>query len=379
MLIENFEKEIQLQNFGTLPQVTHMRIDPIWLVVAMLGFIGLAQSQEITNVYSNIGSSDITVQGDVAGDQLRLDLIFGDQVIQTRLLNLDGPGTWIAAWDSFESEKGSYQVRAAYLLRDSKTLSEGSSRFLYAGETPVRFDVRDFNADSNGIHLSILSQDPTIVDIYYMLITGNKAHYISKDESVPISSGVPIQLDSPWHQILVDGKDYSGRVKIVEPGHNQTMAYMMPFVAKDDAVITETYEDETGASATVLGNSRVPFMGLLRFTLTHNGTVLETIEKKTPVLLTGKDETVEISWNQTLDPGIYQLNVILLGNNGDVRDVKESIVEAKPLPKPANATATQKKSPLSPELSIAALISAILLRHWRRTWGKKLPPKSKSI
>ena len=58
---------------------------------------------------------------------------------------------------------------------------------------------------------------------------------------------------------------------------------------------------------------------------------------------------------------------------------KESIVEAKPLPKPANATATQKKSPLSPELSIAALISAILLRHSRRTWGKKLPPKSKSI
>jgi hypothetical protein len=100
-----------LQNFGTLPQVTQMRIDPFWLVVAMLGFIGLAQSQEITNVYSNIGSSDVTVQGDVAGDQLRLDLIFGDQVIQTRLLNLDGPGTWIAAWDSFESEKGSYLVR----------------------------------------------------------------------------------------------------------------------------------------------------------------------------------------------------------------------------------------------------------------------------
>ena len=140
---------------------------------------------------------------------------------------------------------------------------------------------------------------------------------------------------------------------------------MMNFVAKDDAVITETYEDETGASATVLGDSRVPFMGMLRFTLNHNGTVLETIEKKTPVLLTGKDETVEISWNKTLDPGVYQLSVVLLGNNGDVRDVKESVFEAKPLPKSGNNTTTQKQSPLSPELSVAALITAVLLRRSR--------------
>jgi hypothetical protein len=138
---------------------------------------------------------------------------------------------------------------------------------------------------------------------------------------------------------------------------------MMTFIAKDDATITETYEDETGASATVLGNSRVPFTGKLRFTLSQNGVVLETIEKKTPVLLTGKDETVEISWNKTLDPGIYHLNVVLLGNNGDERDVKESIVEAKPLPKPANNTTTQKKSPFAPELSFVALIAAFLLRR----------------
>jgi hypothetical protein len=341
-----------------------MRTYTVWLVVAILALIGLAQSQEITDVYSNIGSSDVAVQGDVVGDQLRLDLIFGDQVLQTRLLNLDGPGTWIAAWDSFEAEKGSYLVRAE-LLRDNKTLSQGNYRFFYAGETPVRFDVRDFNADSRGIHLSILSQDPTIVDIYYMLITGNKAIYISEDKSVPISTGVALELDRPWHQILVDGKDYSGRVKIVEPSHNQTRAYMMNFVAKDDAVITETYEDETGASATVLGDSRVPFMGMLRFTLTHNGTVLETIEKKTPVLLTGKDETVEISWNKTLDPGVYQLSVVLLGNNGGMRDVKESVFEAKPLPKLGNNTTTQKQSPLSPELSVAALIVAVLLRRSR--------------
>jgi hypothetical protein len=339
-----------------------MRTYPILLAVAILTLIGLAHSQEITDIYSNIESSDVTISGDVANDLLHLDLLFGDQAVQTRQLNLDGPGTWICAWDSFEAEKGSYQV-CARLLKDGKKQSELCYRFFYAGQTPVRFDVRDFNADSKGIHLSILSQDPTIVDIYYMLITGNKAIYISEELSVPISSGVALQLDRPWHQILEDGREYSGRVKIVEPSHNQTRAYLRTFVAKDDAIITETYEDETGASATVLGNSRVPFQGSLKFTLSQNGTVLQIIEKKTPVLLTGKDETVEISWNKTLDPGIYHLNVVLLGNNGDVRDVKESIVEAKPLPKPANATTTQKKSPLSLEIGIASLLIAALLRR----------------
>jgi hypothetical protein len=343
-----------------------MRTHPVWLAVTLavtiLALTSLAQSQEITDIYSNIESTDITISGDVAQDLLHLELLFGDQVMQTRQFILDGPGTWICAWDSFEAERGSYQVCAA-LLKDGKKQSEKCYRFFYAGLTPLRFDVRDFNADSNGIQLSILSQDPTIVDLYYMLITGNKAIYISRDLSVPISSGVSLQLDRPWHQILENGKAYSGRVKIVEPTHNQTRAYLREFVAKDDAIITETYEDETGASATVLGNSRVPFQGNLRFTLSQNGTVLQIVEKKTPVLLTAKDETVEISWNKTLDPGIYHLNVVLLGNNGEVRDIKESIVEAKPLPKPVNTTQTQKKSPLSLEIGIAALMMAALLRR----------------
>jgi hypothetical protein len=342
--------------------VIPMRTCPIWYAVTILAIAGLAQSQDITGIYSNIESTDVTVSGDVAQDLLHLELLFGDQVLQTRQFSLDGPGTWISTWDSFEAEKGSYQV-CATLLKEGEKQSKRCHKFFHAGEVPVRFDVRDFNADSNGIHLSILSQDPTIVDIYYMLISGNKTIYISRDLSVPISNGIPLQLDRPWHQILENGKAYSGRVKIVEPSHNQTRVYLRSFVASDDAAITETYEDETGASATVLGNSRVPFGGSLRFTLSQNGTMLQAVEKKTPVLLTGKDETVEISWNKTLDPGIYHLNIVLLGNNGEVRDIKESIVEAKPLPKQSNTTATQKESPLSPEVVMASLLMAALLRH----------------
>lgn len=340
-----------------------MRKHLVLFAVALIAMLSMAQSQEVTDVFSNIELSDATVIGDVAGYQLRLDLSSGDQILQTKTLNLDGPGTWVCSWNSSGADKGSYDV-CATLLSGEKVESKKCYDFFYAGQTPVRFDVRDFNADSNGIHLSILSADPTIVDIYYMLITGNKALYISKDESVSISSGMPLEIDRPWHQILKDGQEYSGLVKIVEINSNLTRGFMNSFIAKDNAMITETYEDETGASATVLGNSRVPFAGMLEFVLSQNGTVLQTVDKKTPVLLTGKDETVEISWNRTLAPGIYQLRVVLLGNRGDVQDVKESIIEAKPIIVPANSTA-QNKSPLPEAAAFVALVAAAFIRRRR--------------
>ncbi|MFB3764724.1 MAG: hypothetical protein ACE14P_05685 [Methanotrichaceae archaeon] len=339
-----------------------MRMYPVLFAAALMAMICTAQSQEITDLFSNIKLSDTSVSGDVAGDQLRLDLSSDGQTLQTRTLNLDGPGTYVSEWNYPEADKGSYDVCAS-VLREGTVQSARCYTFFNAGQTPVRFDVRDFNADSNGIHLSILSADPTIVNIYYMLITGNKALYISKDESVVISSGMPMEIDRPWNQILQDGQEYSGLVKIVEINSNLTRAFMNSFIAKDNAKITETYEDETGASATVLGDSRVPFAGKLEFILSQNGTVLQIVEKKTPVLLTGKDETVEISWNNTLSPGIYQLRIILLGNTGDVLDMKESIIEAKPIVVPANTTVQQKESPLPEAAAFVALATAVFLRR----------------
>jgi hypothetical protein len=344
-----------------------MRAHPVLFAAALMAImICPAQSQEISDVFSNMNLIDVTVGGDVAGYNLRLDLISQSdgQVLQIKTLSIDGPGTWISGWNSSGIEKGSYEACAS-LLQGENVQSKMCYDFFYGGETPVRFDVRDFNADSRGIHLAILSADPTIVDIYYMLITGDKALYISKDESVPIASNMPLEINMPWHQILEGGKEYSGMVKIVEINSLQTRAFIKSFIAKSDASITETYEDETGASATVLGNSRVPFEGLLEFMLYQNGTKLQTIEKKTPVLLAGKDETVEISWNRTLDPGIYQLRVILLGNKGDMEDVSESIIEAKPIVRPTNSTQPQK-SPMPEGMAFAALAAAAFIRRMRK-------------
>jgi len=350
-----------------------MSVCAVWLLVALLASMSLAESSEIADLYSSLESADITVKGDVADLALRMDLILEGKTIQTRNMTLDGPGTWIVEWSPFDAEKNDYTVCAA-LLKNGSVLSRKCYNFFYGGVEPIRFDVRDFRADSRGMHLSISSNDPTIVDIYYMLISGKKAVYVTREEAIPITGSFasPVQKDYVWKQILEDGKEYAGRVKIIELNHDQTRAFMNSFQAREDAIITETYQDEIGASATIMGNSRVPFEGRLRFILSQNGTVQNITEKKTPVLLTDDDETVEISWNGTLEPGIYQLRTILLGRGGDVLDVEENIIEAEPAVRPINATQTKESpSPAGIVAGAMLLLAALLRRRPGRGHGCK--------
>jgi hypothetical protein len=213
-----------------------------------------------------------------------------------------------------------------------------------------------------------------VVDIYYMLLEGDKAVYVSKRESVPISGSYssPSDLSLEWKQLLENGREYGGRVKIVEKKNGQTRAFMNRFTAIDDAEITDTYQDETGASATVMGSSRVPFEGSLRFDLRQNGAPLVTVEERTPILLAGDDETVEISWNGTLEPGIYRLTIQLLGNDGEVIDMEESIIEAKIPPRPPAVAPPQEEGgggALTIALVVTILVAAAAALFFRRRRG----------
>ncbi|OPX77050.1 MAG: hypothetical protein A4E45_02235 [Methanosaeta sp. PtaB.Bin039] len=329
---------------------------------------GTALCQEVVEVFSSVESCDIAIAGDVGNCTLRADMYFQGRELQSKSISVDGPGTWILSWGVSDPREGSYQVCASLLI-DQDVVSSRCHDFSYGGRVPVRFDVRDFLADSRGMHLSMLATDPTIVDIYYMLIQGEKALYISRDKGVRIGGGrIVSDLQWVWPQILEDGEAYSGRVKIVELNHGQTRAFMNSFVAKEDARITETYEDEMGASATVLGDSRVPFQGSLLFELSQNGSIMASIEKSTPILLAGDDETVEISWNQTLSPGIYRLRVQLLGRDRAVQDLRESIIEAEPIAREVQSEdASPEKSPSLP----AVLAVSLVLASWAALRPKK--------
>lgn len=346
-----------------------MKISAVWhlavlvALATLVAITGDAHSSEITDLYSSIESADVTLEGDVAGMVLQMDLIEEGRRITTQSLTADGPGTWIVRWPSFSAQKGSYDVCAS-LQENGTAVSRKCYTFYYGGVEPIRFDMRDFRADSRGMHLAMSARDPTVVDIYYMLIDGNKAVYVTREQVIPISgiNALPIAKDYAWKQILENGHEYAGRVKIVELNHNQSRAFMNSFLAVEDAMITETYQDETGASATVMGNSRVPFEGSLQFILSQNGYVLNTTEKRTPVLLTGDDETVEITWNQTLEPGLYQLRTVLLDRGGVVMDLEENVIEAEPLVR-SNATGAAEKSNFPPGSAVLALLVIVLLRR----------------
>lgn len=334
---------------------------PFMLAIMLVVITASAQAQEVVDIYSDLQSCDVTVMGDAAGCRLQVDLSSAkDGAIQTRTLSLDGPGTWIVTWDVSGAEKGSYGA-CAKLVKEDEVVSEKCTNFYYGGRVDIRFDVRDAHADYRGMTLLVYSEDLAVVDIYYTLVRGDKAVYISKRESVPITGSFrsPSDLSLEWKQLLENGEEYGGRVKIVEKKNGQTRAFMNYFTARDDAEITDTYEDETGASATVMGRSRVPFEGSLRFDLYQDGALLTSVEKKTPILLAGDDETVEISWNETLDPGIYQLTIQLLGNNGDVIDLEESIIEAEIPPRPQVVKTPTEES--GSGMSTVVVIAAVLL------------------
>jgi len=345
----------------------------------LMALAATAQSIEISTLYSNIDSADVTLVG--RGDGvLQMDMIHDNRILSSKRLDVDGPGTYIVRWPKLDADKGSYSACAT--LRDDERedgsrddAGEGEGKvvpsqrcykFYYGGVEPVRFDVRDFRADSRGLHMAISARDPTIVDIYYMLIQGDQAIYVTRERAVPISGimSTAIQKDYEWKPILESGRTYEGRVKIVELNHNQTRAFMSPFVAVEDAKITETYQDETGASATVMGNSRVPFEGYLRFTLSDGGEILNVTERKTPVLLAGDDETVEITWNSTLEPGVYQLQTSLIGQDGSIIDLQENIIEAKAIVR-RSALDETKSSGLPVGLAGLAMLALILFRRIR--------------
>ncbi len=347
---------------------------PFMLAIALVLITVSAQGQEISDIYSDLQSCDVTVKGDAAGCLLKVDLSSAEEgIIETRTLPLDGPGTWIAAWDVSGAEEGPYDV-CAELIKDGEVVSERCKSFYYGGRVDIRFDVRDAHADYRGMTLLVYSGDLAVVDIYYTLIKGDKSVYISKKESVPVSGsyGSPSDMSLEWKQLLENGQEYKGRVKIVEKRNGQTRTFMNSFVARDDAEITDTYEDETGASATVMGRSRVPFEGSLKFDLYQNGSLLTSVEEKTPILLAGDDETVEIPWNGTLDPGIYQLTIQLLGNDGDVIDLEESIIEAEIPPRPSTVETPAEeegsgtsKTVLAAAVILVAAVAVFVIRQRR--------------
>lgn len=300
----------------------------------------------IAELYSDLESFDVTLYSDQPEENLTLEVSLvrpergNEEVIamqefltgsfpeNTRVMK-------IGFWNIRNAERGAYTMKAR-LLEQGQVLSESEYDFVYGSNSASRLQVDDLVSNSEGIAVVLSPNQPSLFDIEYMLVDGHDVLYSTKTEKASLTS-IPEAFSASWGALLENNKEYTGRVKVwVYSPDKGFIASTENFTARDDAEITDIYEDETGASATVLGRSQVPFEGSLVFSVyrlqdisgSGSPVFVESVWESVPVLLNDDDETVEVAWEERLTEGVYRLEIELLGNDGDVIERRETIIES---------------------------------------------------
>ncbi|TGC09697.1 hypothetical protein [Methanolobus halotolerans] len=328
----------------------------------------------VTEFYSDIESGDLTVYSATEMEGLEIELLLEheDEILDQRTLEIRRvvPGSDIIKvfeWETDSKDDGRYQADVR-ILKDDCLLYAGNYSFVHGRPVIPRIKVNDIIANSQGSSLMLTPVQPVIVDITYMLVDGSDVIYTNDQERIALST-MPLELREQWDTLLENDKQYKGRVKVRMYKPSDTITVMQGFTAKDDVFISDTYKDAIGASATIEGRSQVPFSGAVRFTVLENdgnGNIVETVTRKSPVLLSGDDETVENIWEQRLNKGVYRLIIEVIGNDGDILAVRETIIEAEAPRNVTNtSTDTDDSSNATPGFpgthSIIILISAVLI------------------
>ncbi|KKG73832.1 hypothetical protein [Methanosarcina mazei] len=300
----------------------------------------------ITELYSDIESFGVTIHSTRAEEDLTLEvtlvrpergreMVIATQEISTGSFPANTRVMKVGLWEVGNLERGAYTLKAK-LLDQGQVLSESEYGFAYGARSATRVQVNDLVPNSEGITVVLSPTQPSLFDIEYMLIDGHDVIFRTKTEKLALTS-IPEAFSATWGSILENNKEYMGRVKIqVYSPNREFIASTERFTARDDAEITDVYEDETGASATVLGRSQVPFEGSLVFSVYelqgisgHDSPVfIESARERVPVLLNDDDETVEVAWRERLTEGVYRLVIELVGNDGDIIERRETIIQS---------------------------------------------------
>lgn len=320
---------------------TYLTAVPIGIILLVL-LLPSASAQEIqiTDIYSDMDMADITIHSKEQYSDLNLnaDLIFDGEVISSKQLFIneitpDCEIIKVASWNVTNPKDGFYRARMT-LSENSKVLETKYYNFSYGRQALPRIYIKDMIPDSSGVSV-ILSpsttqygSNPVLTDIEYMLIDGDTAIYHTTDSRISVVQATPLSED--WNVLLENNHPYISRIKLrISSPQDAVIARSEGFTAKDNARITELYKDETGASVTVEGISQVPFTGSLIFTISKDGETIEEIKEKSPILTSGDDETIEVIWGSRLGAGIYDLSVTVSGNDKDILDKWDTIIEAK--------------------------------------------------
>ncbi|AKB19899.1 MULTISPECIES: hypothetical protein [unclassified Methanosarcina] len=303
-------------------------------------------SARITELYSDLESFDVTLYSNQPEENLTLEVflvrpdrgneeVIVAQAFSTGSFPANTRVTKVGFWNIRNAERGAYTLKAR-LLKQGKLLSESEYGFVYGSNSASKLQVDDLVPNSEGITVVLSPTQASLFDLEYMLVDGHNVLYSTKIEKASLTS-VPEAFSASWGTLLENNKEYTGRVKVQVYSPNRGfIASTENFTSVDDAEITDIYQDETGASATVLGRSQVPFEGSLVFSVYElqetsergSSVFVESIRERVPVLLNDDDETVEVAWKERLTEGVYRLEIELFGNNGDVIERRETIIES---------------------------------------------------
>jgi hypothetical protein len=307
---------------------------------------GEAGTARISDLYSDLESFDVTLFSNQPEENLSLEVLLvrieglneetlGRQVFSAGSFPANTSVMKVGFWNFRNPERGAYALRAK-LLAEEKILSEAKYDFAYGSNSASKLQVNDLVPNSQGISIALSPKEASLFDIEYMLVDNSNVAYFTKTEKLSLTSAPDI-FSASWGTLLENNKEYTGRVKIqVYSPDKEFISSTENFTARDDAEISDIFKDETGASATVFGRSQVPFEGILIFSVyeleenSKKGTprLVESSQARVPVLLNNDDETIEVAWSHRLTKGVYRLEIELLGNDGDVIEQRETILES---------------------------------------------------
>lgn len=308
--------------------------------------VGEANTARIAELYSDLESFDVTLYSTQPEENLSLEVFLvssegtrektlDSQVFLVGSLPANVGVTKVGFWNVNDSERGAYRLKAR-IVKEEQVLSEAKYNFAYGSNSASRLQVNDLVPNSQGISVALSPKEASIFDIEYMLVNGSDVVYTTKTEKLSLTSA-PDVFSASWGTLIENNKNYVGRVKIqVYSPKKEFISSSERFTARDDVEITDIYEDETGASATIFGRSQVPFEGDLIFSVyelsgtsgNENSELVESTRARVPVLLNNDDETVEVAWSQRLSKGVYRLEIELVGNDGDVIEHRETVIES---------------------------------------------------
>lgn len=329
-----------------------------------------AEQAHITETYANGDLCEVTIgfSEDLPNVTLRYDLMLGDQLIDSKVIELGnmpaGNITRITLWES--NLKNHIYAFMVSVFVDGELADSRQTTFIHDNEALLEFKVAGFNSDNKGAVVVISPTNiyrPSIVDLTFDIFREDELVYSETLEDISVIQSMEKSIK--WPILLGNGKKYATVLKVHSHDPDLTSAYISTFTADQDVEIVagDVELDEYGASVTLLGMSQVPFYGKVGITLSNDEANIH-FEEESDVLTLNKEDTVGFLW-ENIPAGNYTVEIQAINNEAKTLDSYETAVRITEFPV-AQPEKTNELPGLNIVYSITVFLAVFLLLRINR-------------